>query len=146
MKSAVIAILLVIILGAGGLYTYSSYSSLEIELEKVELKSVGITSSTLVLFFQVSNPSIIPVTVSSGDYEVFLNDQNIGKGLLVKNTISSNSEKILESNFAVTHAELGTGLLITLTQGGLAEVLVKGKMRTIFGSIPFRIVITTSFG
>jgi LEA14-like dessication related protein len=145
MKPAAIVILVIIILGAGGLYTYFSYSSLEIELEKVELKSVGITSSTLVLFFQVSNPSLIPVTISSGDYEVFLNDQNIGTGSLEKNTISGNSEKTLESNFEVSHAELGTGLLITLTQGGIAEALVKGKMVTIFGSIPFRIVVTTKF-
>jgi hypothetical protein len=75
-----------------------------------------------------------------------LNDQNVGTGSLEKNAISGSSTKTMESNFALAHAELGTGLLITLTQGGIAEVLVKGNMRTTFTSIPFRIMVTTSFG
>jgi hypothetical protein len=50
-----------------------------------------------------------------------------------------------ESPFVVSHAELGTGLLITLSQGGEAEVLVKGKMKTKLDSIPFRIMVTTNF-
>jgi LEA14-like dessication related protein len=91
---ALVAVLIVVIAVASiGVYYYDAYHKLTFQLSSVNVTSLSLSSLQMNLVIEISNPSLLPIYIPSGSFEIYINGQHFGKGTFVSTTIGGNQPK-----------------------------------------------------
>jgi LEA14-like dessication related protein len=135
---ALAAILIVIVAFASlGVYYYDAYHKLTFQLSNVNLTNLSLSSLQMNLGIEISNPSSLPLYIPSGDFEIYLNNQNLGKGTFGSTTIGGNSQNMIVVPLTFSTSDLPSVLYGILTGGGNVTVSIQGSANLGLFRIPF---------
>lgn len=112
---AVIAILAIVLLGVFllprlwvvGAVTGTSLPLMmppEVEVYDTQLSGIGLGGFTLALTLDVYNPNPQPITFDRADFDVYINDKNVGSGSLLNSvSVSGNSHSYPTTSMRVSY-------------------------------------------
>ena len=134
--ATVILIVLVVIAGLG-FYYYDAYHKLTFELDSVSLGSVSMTSVQTNFAITIGNPGPLPVVIPSGNFDVFLNGQFLGKGSFGAITIGGSSQSTITVPVTFNTADALSVLFGIITGGGSVTVTIQGSADLVLFKVPF---------
>jgi LEA14-like dessication related protein len=133
---AVILIVLVAVAGLG-IYYYDAYHKLTFQLKSVSLGSVSLTSAQINFGITIGNPSSLPIYIPSGDFNILVNDQYLGKGSFGSLTIGGNSQSQITVPVTFNATSVPSVLFGVITGGGTVTVTIQGSANLGLFSVPF---------
>ena len=142
--AAVILIVIVAIAGLG-IYYYDAYHKLTFQLKSVSLGSVSLSSVQTNFGIAIINPSSLPIYIPSGNFNIYVNDQYLGKGSFGSLTIGGNSQSQISVPVTFSATDIPSVLLGLITGGGSVTVTIQGSANLVLFSIPFNTTLNTSF-
>jgi LEA14-like dessication related protein len=134
--AAIFLIVLVAIAGLG-IYYYDAYHKLSFQLKNVSLSSVSLTAVQTNFAIAITNPNALPIYIPSGDFEIYINNQHLGKGSFGSVTIGGNSQSQLTVPVTFTTNDALSVLSGLITGGGSVTVTIQGSANLGFFSVPF---------
>ena len=128
---AIACVLILIIIAGFGFYYYNAVQQLKANLVGVGLISAGITSAQITVTVDVQNPSPLSIYISSGDFTLYVNNQQLGSGSLGSFTIGGNSNQQVTVAVSFTYVDVGMAIANQITTGGTVEVALNGSLTTL---------------
>lgn len=90
----------------------------EISLENVIVKEVSLSAASLVLEVKVENPNLFDITLKGLDFNLYLNDSFVGKGLVGENVaIKRRETTIVPVPFSAQYQDLWEMVRLLLRDG-----------------------------
>ncbi len=132
-----LAILLVATFFLIGLYYYNASRNLRFEVVGVGLRDLGLTGATLEISVEVSNPSWIPVYLTSTSFDIFVNGQFVGNGGTEAVTIGGSSSKVITATVTFKYADIAPTMISVIKKGGTATIMIAGVAHLFIFNIPF---------
>jgi LEA14-like dessication related protein len=134
--AAVILIVLVAVAGLG-IYYYDAYHKLTFQLKSISLGSVSLSSVQTNFGIAIGNPSQLPIYIPSANFDIYVNDQYLGKGSFGALTIGGNSQSQISVPVTFSTADVSSVLIGLITGGGSVTVTIQGSANLVLLSIPF---------
>ncbi len=134
--AAVILILLVVIAGIG-IYYFNAYHKLTFQLKSVSLGSINVTSVQANFGLAIGNPGPLPIYVPNGNFNVYINDVNVGTGSFGSLTIGSNSQSLISVPVTFNPTSVPSVIYGLITGGGTVTVTIVGSADLVLFSVPF---------
>ncbi len=134
-----LAALLIVIIAFASLcvYYYDAYHKLTFQLSNVKVTNLSLSYLQMNLDLQISNPNALPLYIPSGDFEIYLNNQNLGKGTFGSTTIGGNSQNIIVVPLTFSTLNLSSVLYGIFAGGGNVTVSIQGSANLVLFRIPF---------
>jgi LEA14-like dessication related protein len=108
-------------------------------LRGIMISPRSFAETNLLLDFEIQNPNRFDLALTSFEYRIYLNDEEIGNGRSEKeHVISSSSTTRIQLPVAAKFKDFG-GILKTLMTGNNLPYRIEGKagVKTAFGSVSF---------
>ncbi len=135
---AVVAVLIIVIAVASiGVYYYDAYHKLTFQLSSVSVTNLSLSTLQMNLIMEISNPSLLPIFIPSGSFEIYINSQHLGKGTFGSTTIGGNSQNQIAVPVTFSTSDLPAVLFGLIIGGGNVTVSVQGSINLVFFSVPF---------
>lgn len=132
------ALILIILIG-GGIYYYYAFQQLDFQIENASIENISLSGVALEIYIRVQNPNPLPIVITSTKFDVYLNDQYIGKGISEATTIGGNGFRTIQTPVHITFSGLALGIINELTKGGVVTIEVVGEASLFIFSLPFTI-------
>jgi LEA14-like dessication related protein len=133
---AVVLIVLVAIAGLG-IYYYDAYHKLTFELKSISLGSISLTSVQTNFGITIGNPNALPIYIPNGNFDIYVNDQYLGKGSFGSITISGNSQSQITVPVTFNTTDVPSVVFGLITGGGTVTVTIQGSANLVLFSVPF---------
>ncbi len=135
---AIVAIVIVLVALVGlAIYYYNAYHNLTFQLNDVRLGSVSSSALTLNFAIGVNNTNLLPVYIPSGSFEVYINNQHLGKGTFTSVTIGGNSQGQVNAPATFNVSDVPSVIVGLITGGGSITVTIQGSADLWLFSVPF---------
>jgi len=145
-KIAVVFILLVISLIVFSHYYYDAVKNLRFRVVGASLRDVSLTGARIEFEVEASNPSVMPVYLTSTSFTIFINNQSLGYGTTEAIIINSRGSKVTTANIEFSYADMALTIIDVMRKGGLVTVTIKGQAHLFIIDIPFTNTTTIKIG
>ena len=133
-----VAVLIVVIVIAGiAVYYYNAYHKLTFQLSSVSLGTVTISSIQTNFLITIHNPNALPIYIPNGDFQVYINNQDLGKGTFNSLTVAGNSQSEIKVPVTFSASNVPGVIYGLISGGGAVNVTVKGSANLGLFSVPF---------
>ena len=133
-----VAVLIVVIAIAGiAIYYYNAYHKLTFQLSSVSLGTVTISSIQTNFFISIHNPNALPIYIPNGNFQVYINNQDLGKGKFDSLTIAGNSQSEIKVPVTFSASNIPSVISGLITGGGTVNITVQGTANLGLFSVPF---------
>ncbi|HIH40071.1 MAG TPA: LEA type 2 family protein [Halobacteria archaeon] len=127
----------------GGVLWYVNQETLqncEVSVVDVRMGSIGIKSATLDVVFEINNPSDSTAYLDEIEYEVYINDVNVGDGDVEQQiSIPAHQTKRIDSKFVLEYADVGSAIA-NAVRTEQAEYYVEGTASFGNTKVPIKFV------
>jgi len=127
----------------GGVLWYVNQETLqncEVSVVDVRMGSVGVRSATLDVVFEIYNPSDSTAYLDEIEYEVYINDMNVGDGEIDQRiSIPANQTKRIDSKFVFEYEDVGSAIA-NAVRTGQAKYYVEGTASFGNTKVPIKFV------
>ncbi len=150
-RKALLAVMLVFCGGSmmgcqvlAGILQRESIRRCEFDLEDVQIEAQSALDLKLKILLGITNPNPYPVIVDRLAFDLFINNNNAGKGSHEEQvTIQSAERQVITLDFQTTVAQVGAGVLSSLSNG---QVLYRLKGHAFvetesFGELKFPLTV-----
>jgi LEA14-like dessication related protein len=134
--SAVIVIVLITIVSLG-FYYYDAYHKLTFQLSNVTITNLNPSSLQMNFGIEIRNPNALPIYIPNGNFEIYINNQHLGKGTFGTVTIGGNSQKQISVPSVFSTSEVPLVLYELFIGGGNITVTIQGSASLVLFSVPF---------
>ncbi len=135
---AVVVVIIVLIALVGlAVYYYNAYHNLTFQLNDVTLGSVSSSALTLNFVIGVNNTNLLPVYIPSGSFEIYINNQHLGKGTFNSVTVGGNSQGQVNAPATFNATDIPSVIMGLITGGGSVTVTIQGSADLWLFSVPF---------
>ncbi len=132
------AVLIVIVAFASlGFYYYDAYHKLTFQISNVNVTNLSLSSFQMNLGLEIRNPNSLPIYIPSGDFEIYINNQNLGKGTFGSTTLGGNSQTTIVVPLVFSTSDLPSVLYGVFIGGGNVTVSIQGSANLVLFRIPF---------
>lgn len=136
---ALVVVLVIIILVAGFVvYYYDAYHKLTFTLTGASLGTVSLTSVQTYFTLQIRNPNLLPLYIPSGSYQVYVNNQYLGKGTFGSLTVGGHSIDQLKVPLTVSALSVASVVYGLITSGGSVTITLQGSANLFLFNAPFK--------
>lgn len=132
---AIVCILALIFFG--GLFYVVGIRQLQANLVDVGLIDAGLTSARIEAVIEVRNPSLLPISISSGNFAIYVNSQRLGYGSIGSFTVGGNGQQLVTVPVSFSYVDIGMTIANLITSGGTVTVKLDGSLNSLFISVPF---------
>ena len=138
-KIIALAIILIVIVAIAGLaiYYYDAYHKLTFQLSGVSVGNVSLTTLTANFVITIGNPNQLPIVIPIGDFQIYINNQHLGKGTFGSQTIAGNSQSQITVPVTFSAANIPSALYGVITGGGTVTVTIQGSANLVLFNVPF---------
>ena len=85
----------------------------------------------------IGNPSALPIYIPNGNFNIYVNDQYLGKGSFGSLTIGGNSQSQITVPVTFNTTDVSSVLFGIITGGGTVTVTIQGSVNLVLFSVPF---------
>jgi LEA14-like dessication related protein len=135
--AAVVIIIVLVVIAGIGIYYYDAYHKLTFQLKSVSLGSINVTSVQTNFGLAIGNPGPLPIYVPNGNFNVYINDVNVGTGSFGSLTIGGNSQSLITVPVAFNPTSVPSVIYGLITGGGTITVTIVGSANLVLFSVPF---------
>lgn len=135
-RNIAIACILVLIISVG-VYYYVAAQQLKANLVDVGLLDAGLTSAWIDAVIEVQNPSLLPILISSGSFNIQVNNQHLGYSSIESFTVVANGLQRVTIPVSFSYADIGIAIANIIISGGNVTVRLDGHLTTFIISVPF---------
>jgi LEA14-like dessication related protein len=135
--AAVAALIVVIAIASLSVYYYGAYHNLTFQLNSVSVANLSLSSLQMNLGIEIRNPNLLPIYIPSGNFEIYINSQHLGKGAFGSATIGGKSQDQITVPLALSTSDLPTVIYGLIIAGGNVTVSVQGSVDLVFFGVPF---------
>ncbi|XHH08146.1 MAG: LEA type 2 family protein [Candidatus Bathyarchaeia archaeon] len=138
-KIVALAVVLIVVVVVAGLavYYYDAYHKLTFELKGVDINGVSLTSVQTTFEIQIGNPNALPVYIPDGNFEIYVNNQDLGSGTFGAVTVAGNSQTQLNVPVTFNVSDVPPVVYGLITGGGNINVTIQGTANVGFFGVPF---------
>jgi len=135
-----VIVALVVIGGVLWYVNQETLQSCEVSVVDVRMGSVGVKSATLDVVFEINNPSDSTAYLDEIEYEVYINDVNVGDGDVEQRiSIPAHQTKQIDSKFVLEYADVGSAVANAI-KTGQAKYYVEGTASFGNTKVPIKFV------
>lgn len=145
-KIAIVVVLLTISLIVFSHYYYDAVKNLKFKVVSANLKDISLTGAKIEFEVEASNPSMMPVYLTSTSFTIFINSQSLGYGTTEAIIINSRGSKVITTNIAFSYADIALTIIDVMRKGGSVTVTIKGQAHLLIIDIPFTNTTTVKIG
>jgi LEA14-like dessication related protein len=135
--AAAIILIVVVVVAGFSVYYYDAYHKLTFELKSVSLSSISLTSVQTNFGIAIGNPSALPIYVPSGNFDVYINDVDVGTGSFDSLTVGGDSQSLITVPVDFNPTGLPSVIYGLITGGGTVTVTIVGSANLVLFSVPF---------
>jgi len=133
----VIVLIVVIAIAGLAIYYYNAYHKLTFQLSSVSVGNITLASVQTEFAITIHNPNLLPLYVPSGNFQIYINNQNLGKGTFSSVTVGGNSQSEIIVPVTFSSSNIPSVLLGLITGGGTVNVTVQGSANLGLFNVPF---------
>jgi LEA14-like dessication related protein len=134
----VVLLSILIVMVSLAIYYSNAYRRLKLSLVGVGLGSVTYTSAEIRLIIEVQNPNVLPIYVPSGDFVVYINDQQFCNGNFGSFTVGGSGHVRITVPITFYLTDVPMVLYGLITGGGTVTVRLDGVAHVILFDVPFK--------
>ena len=135
--ASVVIVIVLIALVSLGFYYYDAYHKLTFQLSTVNVVDLGVSSLVMNFGIEIHNPNALPIYVPNGDFQVYINNVNLGRGTFGSTTIGGNSQDQIVVPLTISASDVSSVLYGIVLGGGNITVTIQGSANLILFSVPF---------
>ncbi|MCW4001187.1 MAG: LEA type 2 family protein [Candidatus Bathyarchaeota archaeon] len=135
--AAIVAVIVLVALVALAVYYYSAYHNLGFQLNSVSLGSVSTSVLTLNFAIDVNNTNLLPIYIPSGSFDIYVNDQYLGKGTFNSLTVEGSSVGQIKAPVTFNVSDVPAVAAGILGGGGTVTVTIEGSADLWLLRVPF---------
>jgi len=91
--------------------------NIQIEFADVAIRNIGLTSVMLDISLDMYNPNDVIATLDRSEYELWFNDNYLGKGVIEQETdIPPLTSRLVDTGFDLSYVEAGETVISALTE------------------------------
>ncbi len=131
MKLKLLAVILIIIIIAAGFYIndmISSAKKIRVEIDNMEIVSVGLEKATLNVTFCMENPSNYHYSAEDIKYDVYVKEERVGNGTVGRVDIPAKTKACESGLLDLYYSGLGKAVISFLLEGKI-DVSINGTMK-----------------
>jgi len=131
MKLKLLAVILIIIIITAGFYIndmISSAKKIRVEIDNMEIVSVGLEKATLNVTFCMENPSNYHYSAEDIKYDVYVKEERVGNGTVGRVDIPAKTKACESGLLDLYYPGLGKAVISFLLEGKI-DVSINGTMK-----------------
>lgn len=91
--------------------------NIQVEFADVSIQDIGLTGVNLEVALDMYNPNDVTATLDRSEYELWFNENHLGKGSIEEKTdIPPFTSRLVRSEFNMSYAEVGNTIVSALTE------------------------------
>ena len=91
--------------------------NIQVEFADVSIQGIGLTGVNLEVALDMYNPNDVTATLDRSEYELWFNENHLGKGSIDEKTdIPPFTSRLVHSEFNMSYAEVGNTIVSALTE------------------------------